>query len=92
MCQGLVRKKSYGRFRHIFSKLIKDLEKNLLKCCDPDDEKHVSRYRKSYYELPDDFIIPKFGAGKKGKEIKVKRKNLITSQRNLLKNMGTSKN
>ena len=60
----------YSKFRSNFKKKIKSLERNFEKCCDPSVKNYASIYRKNYYELPADYLVPKkFDAGSDSEEM-----------------------
>ena len=53
------------------------MERNFQKCCDPTVKNYASIYRKNYYELPADYLVPKkFDAGSDSEEIEKNKVNM----------------
>ena len=71
VCSNLANKeKIYKKFRGNFKKKVKVLEKNFQKCTDPSIKDYESVYRKNFYELPADYLIPKkFGDGEESEKV-----------------------
>ena len=89
VCSSLVKKKDYYKFRNNFKKRIDDLEKNFQRCSDPTILDNESLYRKNYYELPADYLVPKAWANDSDEDSKPKKKNKLGTTINDLHNENT---